>query len=77
MNNKNAKIERWLENISEYAKNQAIRFLLEDTSENCNKGFILRQVEEFSRMYPDFNSNTFSGNRQQNNSDIDTSNKEY
>ena len=76
MINKNAKIERFLINQTEKGKNQLIRFLLEDTPKNCNKGFIFRAIEEYSRMYPEFNSNTFSQNTNRNNKELDISNKE-
>ena len=55
MKNKYAKIERFLKNQTEEGKNQMIKFLLEDTLENCNKGFIFRAIEEYSIMYPELN----------------------
>ena len=48
-----AKIEKYLCGMNEIAKNQVIRFLLDDTPQNNNKAFIFRQREEFSRMYPE------------------------
>jgi len=59
MNNKNAKIERFLRNQTEEGLKQMIRFLLNDTPKNCNKGFILKAIEEYSIMFPELNSNTF------------------
>ena len=54
MESKNEKIERWIENLTPEAKDQALRFLLYpntpiETSDN--KGFILLQIEEFVRMF--------------------------
>jgi len=75
MKNKNAKIERFLTNQTIEGLKQVIRFLLEDNQKNCNKGFILRAIEEYSIMYPELNSNTFSEDTIKNNKEVDTNNK--
>ena len=51
------KLERWLDNLKEPALRQALRFLLECKTEDelvLNQGFIHIQIEEFARMYPDY-----------------------
>jgi len=51
------KLERWMENLKEPALKQALRFILDQKSTNetiSNIGFIKLQIEEFSRMYPEF-----------------------
>jgi len=46
------KIERYLEIQNEKGLKQALRFILNDTGIS-NKGFVLLQVEENARMYPE------------------------
>ena len=51
------KLERWMDNLKEPALKQALRFILDQKSTNetiSNIGFIKLQIEEFSRMYPEF-----------------------
>ena len=49
------KTDRWLWGMTEDAKNQALRFILDPpNAKDCldNIGFIKLQIEEFNRMYP-------------------------
>ena len=51
------KLENYLNNLKEDALKTALRFILEpkDIQESVsNIGFIKLQIEEFSRMYPEF-----------------------
>ena len=59
-----AKTEKWLNNLSDLAIRQALRFILNTNSmrETCdNIGFIKLQIEEFSRMYPEFDPDKYVG----------------
>ena len=52
------KLERYLDNLKEPALKQALRFILEsnDVQESIsNIDFIKLQIEDFARMYPEYN----------------------
>lgn len=56
MKNKNAKIQRYLENQTEAGKDQLLNFILRAKNQQeqlDNIGFIYLQIEEYARMYPD------------------------
>lgn len=51
------KAERWMENLKEPALRQALRFILEASDmemRNKNIRYIQMQIEEFAKMYPDY-----------------------
>ena len=51
------KLNRWLDNLQPAALKQALRFILgpDDVDDSIdNIGFIKLQIEEFARMYPEY-----------------------
>ena len=56
-----AMVERYLKNTTEEAKDQAIRFILNSNNPMDiidSVGFLLLQVEDMARMYPEFKNET-------------------